>query len=153
MKILFVCHGNICRSPMAEFVFKDMAEKRGLGKKYFVASAATHRDDLGCPVYPGAREKLAQHGIGCQGKRATLLTAQDYGRYDLLVAMDEENLRCMRRIAGGDPQGKMHLLLEYTGASRGIADPWYTGNFDAAWEDVWAGCQALLVRLEGQTAG
>lgn len=151
-KILFVCHGNICRSTMAEFVLKDMVDKQGLGKNYTIASAATSRDDLGSPVHQGTRKKLAQHGIGCQGKRATLMTPQDYHRYDLLIGMDEENLRGMRRIAGGDPQAKMHLLLEYTGAPRNIADPWYTGNFDETWDDVWAGCTALLTRLEGENA-
>ena len=112
-KILFVCHGNICRSPMAEFVMKDLVKKAGLTSQFQIASAATSREEIGNPVYPPARRKLAEHGISCAGKTARQLTRADYGAYDLLIGMDQANLRNMRRICGGDPEGKIHLLLEY----------------------------------------
>ncbi len=159
ISILFVCHGNICRSPMAEFVMKDMVEKAGLSSGFHIESAATSSEEIwngvGNPVYPPAREKLAEHGIGCAGKRARQITRSDYGQYDLLIGMDKANLRDMRRICGGDPQEKMHLLLEF--ASRGggqtgqfireVADPWYTGDFEAAWRDVEEGCRGLLEHI------
>ena len=111
-RILFVCHGNICRSPMAEFIMKDMVKKAGHEDRFSIASAATSTEEIGNPVYPNARRKLAEHGIGCAGKTARQLTAEDYKRYDLLIGMDQANLRNMRRICGGDPDGKLHLLLE-----------------------------------------
>ena len=145
VKILFVCHGNICRSPMAEFILKDLVEKAGLAAQFHIESAATSTEEIGNPVYPPARRKLAQHGIDCAGKTARQLTAADYGRFDLLLSMDRANIRNMTRICGGDPQGKIHLLMEYTGhPGREVADPWYTGDFDATWDDVLAGCQGLL---------
>ena len=143
-KILFVCHGNICRSPMAEFIMKDLVRKAGLADRFHIGSAATSREELGNPVYPPARRKLAEHGIACAGHAARQLTAQDYENYDLLIGMDRENLRNMRRICGGDPDGKLSLLLDHTGRSRDVADPWYTGDFEATWQDVLAGCPALL---------
>ena len=143
-KILFVCHGNICRSPMAEFVMKDMARRAGVGKAFFVASAATSAEEIGNPVYPPARRKLAEHGISCAGKTARQMTKRDYADFDLLVGMDGANLRNMRRICGGDPDGKIRLLLDCTDRPRDVADPWYTGDFDATWEDVNEGCRALL---------
>lgn len=146
-RILFVCLGNICRSPMAEFIMKDMVKKAGLADRFEIASAATSREELGNPVYPPARQKLAQHGIGCKGKAARQLTAEDYGYYDLLIGMEEANLRNMRRICGGDPEGKMHLILEDTTHPGDVADPWYTGDFDTAWRDIEDGCRALLARL------
>ena len=146
-KILFVCHGNICRSPMAEFVMKDLVKKAGLASQFHIESAATSREELGNPVYPPARRKLAEHGIACAGHAARQLTAQDYENYDLLIGMDRENLRNMRRICGGDPDGKLSLLLDHTGRSRDVADPWYTGDFEATWQDVLAGCQALLAEI------
>ena len=146
-KILFVCHGNICRSPMAEFIMKDMVKKAGHEDWFSIASAATSTEEIGNPVYPDARRKLAEHGIGCAGKTARQLTAEDYKRYDLLVGMDQANLRNMRRICGGDPDGKLHLLLEYAGREGDVADPWYTRNFDEAWQDIEAGCRGLLDRL------
>ena len=146
-KILFVCHGNICRSPMAEFIMKDLVRKAGLADRFHIGSAATSREELGNPVYPPARRKLAEHGIACAGHAARQLTAQDYENYDLLIGMDRENLRNMRRICGGDPDGKLSLLLDHTGRSRDVADPWYTGNFEATWQDVLAGCQALLAEI------
>ncbi len=145
VKILFVCHGNICRSPMGEFILKDLAAKAGLADRFHIESAATSTEEIGNPVYPPARRKLAQHGIDCAGKTARQLTAADYGRFDLLLSMDRANIRNMTRICGGDPQGKIHLLMEYTGhPGREVADPWYTGDFDATWDDVLAGCQGLL---------
>lgn len=148
-RILFVCHGNICRSPMGEFILKDLAAKAGLADRFQIESAATSTEEIGNPVYPPARQKLAQHGIDCAGKTARQLTAADYGRFDLLLGMDRANIRNMTRICGGDPQGKIHLLMEYAGhPGREVADPWYTGDFDAAWDDVLAGCQGLLRKIE-----
>ena len=147
VKILFVCHGNICRSPMAEFVMKDVVQKAGLNGQLAIASAATSTEEIGNPVYPPARRKLAEHGIRCDGKRARQLRRDDYTRYDLLIGMDRANVRIMERICGGDPEGKLHLLLEYTARPGEVADPWYTGDFQATWEDVEAGCTRLLQTL------
>ena len=146
-KILFVCHGNICRSPMAEFVMKDLVRKAGADTEFFIASAATSTEEIGNPVYPPARRKLAEHGIGCAGKTARQLRREDYDRFDLLIGMDGANLRNMRRICGGDPEGKLSLLLDWVGRSGDVADPWYTGDFEATWQDVLAGCQGLLDAL------
>ena len=146
-KILFVCHGNICRSPMAEFVMKDLVRKAGLASQFYIESAATSREEIGNPVYPPARRKLAQHGISCDGHAARQLTNQDYDEYDLLIGMDSANLRNMQRIYGGDPNGKLHLLMDYTNRPDDVADPWYTGDFEATWQDVLAGCQGLLHKL------
>ena len=148
IKILFICHGNICRSPMAEFVMKDLLCKTGLEWKYEIASAATSTEEIGNPVYPPARRKLAEHGIGCAGKTARQLRKDDYDRWDVLVGMDGANLRNMRRICGGDPAGKISLLLDYTDRPGDVADPWYTGDFEATWRDVLAGCRGLLEDLE-----
>ena len=146
--ILFICHGNICRSPMAEFVMKDLVEKAGLASQFRIASAATSREEIGNPVYPPAQRKLAEHGIGCAGHAARQFTARDYQDYDLLIAMDSANLRNLRRFYGGDPAGKIHMLLEYAGRpGEEVADPWYTGDFQATWEDVSAGCAGLLEQL------
>ena len=149
IKVLFICHGNICRSPMAEFVLRDMAEAAGRGAEFVIASAATSTEEIGNPVYPPARRKLAEHGIRCGGKTARQMTAEDYRRYDLLIGMDGRNLANMRRICGGDPDGKMHLLMDFTRRPGEVADPWYTGDFDAAWRDVTEGCRGLLQWLEG----
>lgn len=146
-RILFVCHGNICRSPMAEFVMKDLVRKAGLAAEFEIASAATSAEETGNPVYPPARRKLAEHGIGCAGKTARQLRPGDYGRYDFLIGMDGANLRNMRRICGGDPEGKISLLLDFTKRPGDVADPWYTGDFDATWRDVLAGCEGLLARV------
>ena len=145
IKILFVCHGNICRSPMAEFVMKDLVEKAGLEQEFHIESAATTREEIGNPVYPPARRKLAEHRIDCAGKTARQLQSGDYEAYDLLIGMDQENLRDMSRICGGDPAGKIHALLEYAGRpGQEVADPWYTGDFETTWRDVLAGCRGLL---------
>ena len=143
-RILFVCHGNICRSPMAEFVMRDLVRKAGLEKDFLIESAATSTEEIGNSVYPPARRKLAEHGINCAGKTARQLQNDDYEEYDLLIGMDQANLRNMHRICGGDFEGKMHLLMEYTDRPGDVADPWYTGDFDATWRDVLAGCQGLL---------
>ena len=185
-RILFVCHGNICRSPMAEFVMKELVKKEGLEADFEIASAATSTEEIGNPVYPPARRKLAEHGIGCAGHAARQLTAGDYGCWDYLIGMDSANLRNMRRICGGDQSGKISLLLDWTDRPTGttakpgallgrggarerardarqdvsrqsglcdneVADPWYTGDFEATWQDVLAGCRGLLdhIRREG----
>ena len=146
-KILFVCHGNICRSPMAEFVMKALVKKEGLEREFFIASAATSTEEIGNPVYPPARRMLQKHGIDCAGKTARQMTARDYGQYDLLVGMDGANLRNMRRICGGDRDGKLRLLREYTDRPGDVADPWYTGDFEATWRDVDEGCRGLLAAI------
>ncbi|MBP5374796.1 MAG: low molecular weight phosphotyrosine protein phosphatase [Bacteroidaceae bacterium] len=146
-RILFVCHGNICRSPMAEFVMKDLVRKAGREQEFYIESAATSTEELGNPVYPPARQKLAEHGLSCKGKTARQMTRRDYGEFDLLVGMDTWNIRNMERISGGDPQHKIHRLLDYTRRPGDVADPWYTGNFEATWRDVSEGCQALLEEL------
>ena len=150
IKLLFVCHGNICRSPMAEFMMKDLVKKTGLEDHFSIASAATSTEEIGNPVYPNARRKLAEHGIGCAGKTSRQLTRGDYDRWDLLIGMDQANLRNMRRICGGDPDGKLHLLLEYAGRDGDVEDPWYTRDFDAAWRDIEAGCRGLLEQLRAE---
>lgn len=147
IKVLFICHGNICRSPMAEFVMKDLVKREGLEAEFSIASAATSTEEIGNSVYPPARRKLAEHGIGCAGKTARQITRKDYQEYDWLIGMDMANLRNMRRICGGDPEGKIHLLLDFTDRPGEVADPWYTGNFDATWRDVSEGCEGLLRRI------
>ena len=146
-RILFICLGNICRSPMAEFVMKDMVKRAGAADQFEIASAATSREEVGNPVYSPARQKLAEHGISCKGKTARQLCAEDYSYYDLLIGMEKANLRSMQRICGGDPEGKMHLLLDGTANPHDVADPWYTGDFDAAWRDIEIGCRSLLEKL------
>ena len=135
---------------MAEFVMKDLVKQAGLEREFTIASAATSTEEIGNPVYPPARRKLAEHGIGCAGHAARQLRREDYGRWDYLVGMDGANLRNMNRICGGDPQGKLSLLMDYTGHLRDVADPWYTGDFDRTWEDVDAGCRGLLDRILGK---
>ena len=144
-KILFVCLGNICRSPMAEFVMKDLAEKAGLADQFRIESAGTYY--AGGPVYPPAQKKLAEHGIDCGGKFSRQLKKSDYDKFDLIIGMDNLNLVTMQHIFDGDPAGKLHLLLDYTGRPGNIEDPWYTGDFDAAWQDILAGCEGLLEKL------
>ena len=147
-KILFVCHGNICRSTMAEFVMKYLVEQKGLAGEFYIDSAATSTEELGNDVHPGTRRKLAQVGIPCGSHRARQLRRDEYDKFDLLIGMDAANLRNMYRMLGGDPEGKIHSLLDYAGrAGESIADPWYTGNFDATWRDVTEGCAGLLDEL------
>lgn len=147
-KILFVCHGNICRSPMAEFVMKDLVEKIGLADKFYIESAATSTEEIGNEVYPPAKRKLAQHDISCKGKTARQMTRSDYERFDLLIGMDTWNIRNMTSICGGDPERKIHKLLDYTPRGGDVADPWYTRDFDATWRDVTEGCQCLIESLK-----
>ena len=146
-KILFVCLGNISRSPMAEMILRDMVRRRGLEAEFVIASAATSTEEIGNPVYPPARRMLASHGIDCGGKRAVQLCRADYDRYDLLLGMETANIRRMCAICGGDPEGKIARLLDGTPNPRDIADPWYTGDFQSTWDDLVEGCTALLDRL------
>ena len=143
IKVLFCCHGNICRSPMAEFVMKDMVRKAGLENEIRISSAGTSAEELGNPVYSPVRRLLTEHGIDCAGKTARRMIPGDYGAYDLLIGMDEANLRNMRRLCG-DPEGKIHRLLEYAGRQGEVADPWYTRDFEATWRDSNEGCRGLL---------
>ena len=145
--ILFVCHGNICRSPMAEFVMKDLVRKAGREAEFHIESAATSTEEIGNSVYPPARNKLAEHGISCQGKRARQMTREDYQRFDLLIGMDRWNIKNMEDICEGDDEGKIHMMLDYTSRPGDVADPWYTGNFEATWRDVLEGCRGLLRTL------
>lgn len=145
-KILFVCLGNICRSPMAEFVMKDLVQKAGLSEQFLIESAGTYA--AGGAVYPPAKKKLGEHGISCKGKFSRQLIEADYGNFDLLIGMDNMNRVTMQHIFGGDPEDKIHLLLDYTGHPRDIEDPWYTRNFETAWQDIVEGCQGLLELLE-----
>ena len=133
---------------MAEFVMKDLVERAGLAGTFSIASAATSSEEAGNPVYPPARRKLAEHGIQCAGKTSRQLRAEDYGKYDLLIGMDGRNLRNMERICGGDPEGKIHLLMDYTDRPGEVADPWYTGDFERAWQDILEGCEGLLAHLQ-----
>ena len=143
-KILFVCHGNICRSPMAEFVMKDIVAKAGKSDEFYIASCATSTEEIGNPVHHGTRRKLAEVGISCDGKRAVQLTKSDYNKYDYIIAMDEMNIRNIMRIIKSDPECKVSLLLSHAGMSGSIADPWYTDNFDDTYRDVLLGCKALF---------
>lgn len=144
IKVLFVCHGNICRSPMAEFVFKDMVKKAGSANQFYIASAATSTEEIGNPVHPGTRRKLKEFGISTEGKYAVQLRKSDYDRYDYLIGMDDWNIRNMMRILKSDPEKKVCKLLDFTDHPRDIADPWYTGNFDRTYDDIKEGCEALL---------
>ena len=152
IKVLFVCHGNICRSPMAEFVMKKLVSDAGLTARFQIASAATSTEEIwngiGNPVYPPAKAELARHGISCEGKRARQVTRADYAEYDYLIGMDSANIRNMLRIFGGDPEGKVAKLLSYAGSDRDISDPWYTGEFGTTYNDVLEGCTAFLRYLQ-----
>lgn len=145
---MFVCHGNICRSPMAEFVFRSMVKNHGLEDVIKAASAATSTEEIGNPVHRGTRQKLLEHGISPEGKTAVRLTKSDYDRYDYLVGMDSANIRNMRAITGGSD--KIYKLLSFAGIDRDVADPWYTGDFDKTYDDIMTGCGALLEKLEGE---
>ena len=144
-KILFVCHGNICRSPMAEFVLKALVRARGLEDQYFIESAAVSTEEIGNPIYPPAKRCLRQHGVPFdEDKRAREITRADYARFDRIICMDASNLRWLRRILPDDPDRKIHLLMSYTGMGRDVADPWYTGDFETAFQDILEGCEAML---------
>ncbi len=150
-KIMFVCHGNICRSPMAEIIFRDMVERAGKGAEFEIASSATSTEEIwngiGNPVYPPAREELSRHGLSCAGKRAVQLRADDYEKYDLIICMDERNIKNAIRILGADKDNKVKKLLSYTGGCRDVADPWYSGDFETTYKDIYEGCSALLDAL------
>ena len=148
IKVMFVCHGNICRSPMAEFVFRDMVKKAELGDKIYVASSATSTEEIGNGVHHGTRRKLAQYGISTDGKFAVQFTKSDYKNYDYIVAMDSMNIRNINRIIGNDTENKIYKLLDFTQRGGDIADPWYTGDFDRTYEDVYEGCIGLLEVIE-----
>ncbi|WP_026516138.1 low molecular weight protein-tyrosine-phosphatase [Butyrivibrio sp. MC2021] len=158
IRILFVCHGNICRSTMAEFVMKDIVNKQGLSQAFHIESSATHTDEIwngvGSPVYPPARAKLREHGIGTSdnelgvsAKRARLTSRADYGKFDFIIGMDSANMRNLNGIFGGDPDKKVYKMLDFTDRSGDVADPWYTGNFDATWRDVSEGCHGLFRKI------
>ncbi len=148
IKVLFVCLGNICRSPMAEFMFKDMVAKEGLSDQFVIASAATSDEEIGNPVHYGTRNKLAPFGISVKGKTARQMTKEDYKDYDYLIGMDDGNIRSIKRITGGDLQEKVYKLLDFSNHPRSIADPWYTGNFDETYEDIKEGLEAFLIFLK-----
>lgn len=145
---MFVCHGNICRSPMAEFILKGLAKKQGIADRFVISSSATSTEEIwngiGNPVYPPAKAELAKHGISCGGKRAVQLKKSDYDKYDLFVGMDSANIRNVLRIFGGDPDGKVRKLMDFTDRGGDVADPWYSRRFDAAYRDILEGCTALL---------
>lgn len=143
IKILFICHGNICRSPMAEFIMKDMIEKEGKSTEYYIASAATSFEEIGNPVHPGTRNKLRQVGISTEGKHAVHLEKTDYQNYDFLIGMDSWNIKNIMKIIGKDPDGKVYKLLDFTEHPKDIDDPWYTHDFDTTYKEVLKGCQAL----------
>ena len=154
IKVLFICHGNICRSPMAEFILKDMVKKRGIADQFYIASAATSTEEIyngiGNPVYPPAKAELAKHGISCEGKRAVQLKASDYDDYDYLIGMDTMNMRNMERMTHHKQGGKMRMLLTYAGEDRSVVDPWYSNRFDETYRDVVTGCEAFLSYLKEQ---
>lgn len=143
-KILFVCHGNICRSPMAEFVMKNMVKQMGLEDEIYIESAATSTEEIGSGVYPPVKRLLEEHGIDCSGKTARQITKQDYDKFDYIIGMDSANMRNMLRMFGEDKQGKLSLLKEYTDFPGDVADPWYTRDFKLTWNEVADGCRGLL---------
>lgn len=147
IKILFVCHGNICRSPMAEFMMKKMLKDKGIYNQFEIASAATSNEEIGNPVYPPARQKLAQYGIRCDGKQARRVTKSEYDQWDYIICMDQYNVRNLMRILGSDPKEKVSKLMSWTGNGRDVADPWYTGDFQTTYDDIKEGLEAFLKQL------
>lgn len=150
IKILFVCHGNICRSPMAKFILKDLVEKEGLSAQFYIDSAATSTEEIGNPIYPPAKRKLKQHGILAEGHQAKRMQPGDYQKYDYLLGMEQYNIRNMMRILGGDPQHKVCRLLDFASRPRDIDDPWYSGDFETAYQDILEGCQAFLEEMKAK---
>lgn len=148
IKIMFVCHGNICRSPMAEFIFKDMVKKMGIEKEFFVQSSATSTEEIlgniGNPVYPPAKKKLAEHNISCDGKRAIQLKKSDYDKYDYIIGMEQVNVRNILKIVKEDKENKVFRLMDFTDNKKDIQDPWYSGNFDITYDEIYEGCKGLL---------
>lgn len=155
-KILFVCHGNICRSPMAEFILKDMVKKLRIEKEFLINSCATSTEEIwngvGNLVYPPAKRELEKHNISCDGKRAVQLRKSDYDKYDLLIAMDDANIRSMLKILGGDPENKIYKLMQFANKNEDVDDPWYTGKFDVTYNDIYIGCKALLNNITKQNS-
>ncbi len=151
IRIMFVCHGNICRSPMAEFIFKNLAAERGVSDDFVVASSATSTEEIwngiGNPVYPPAKAELAKHGISCEGKRAVQLTWADLEKYDMFIGMDSANIRNMHRILGEGAKGKIYKLMDFTDRGGDVADPWYSDRFDIAYRDIFDGCKSLIEKL------
>ena len=145
--VLFVCHGNICRSPMAEFVMRDLLRRSGRTDVH-VESCATSTEEIGSDTYPPVKDVLKRHGVPFSPRRARRITCDDYARFDLIVAMDDENLRNTRRFTDGDPEGKVRLLMSFTGEDRGVADPWYTGDFEETYSDVSRACAEILAHLD-----
>lgn len=152
IRIMFVCHGNICRSPMAEFILRDTLKKLGREGEFIVSSSATSTEEIwngiGNPVYPPARAELAKHGISCEGKRAVQLRKADYDNYDLFIAMDSNNIRNIGRIFGSDPDGKVHKMMDFTSRKGDVADPWYSGRFDVTFMDIREGIVGLLAYID-----
>lgn len=150
IKVMFVCHGNICRSPMAEFILKDIIKKRGLEDKFIISSSATSTEEIGNPVHPGTRKKLSSFNINTSGKKAVQITKSDYEKYDYIFLMDNNNIRNIKRIIDSDPYNKICRFLDITNNPRDIADPWYTGNFDETYNDILEGCTAFIEKLESE---
>ena len=148
IKILFICTGNICRSPMAEFILKDMVRRRGIKEEFLIDSAGISMEEYGNPVYPPARKILAEHGIGCSGHHARQIERSDYQKYDYIIAMEQYHARRIAHQTGGDPEGKIYLMLDFAGQSGDIDDPWYTGDFKTVYRQICAGCEGLLAHLE-----
>ena len=146
-RVLFVCHGNICRSPLAMFLFRDIVRKEGLQDQFVIDSAATSMEEIGNPIYPPAKRKLKEHGITAEGHRARRMERSDYQKYDYLIGMEQFNIRNMMRILGSDPQHKVYRLLDFGNRTRDIDDPWYTGDFETAYRDILEGCEALLAEI------
>lgn len=150
MRILFVCHGNICRSPMAEFIMKELVAGRGLQNKFYIESCATSTEELGCDIYPPAKRCLSSHGIPFEHRSARQMTSGDYDRFDMIIAMDSWNIRNMRHFVGNDPEGKVSLMMSHCGKDADVADPWYSGDFERTYEGLTEACTALLDKLEAK---
>ena len=148
IKVMFVCLGNICRSPMAEFVLKDMVSRKGLSNEFYIKSSATSYEEIGNDIYGGTRDKLIQKNIPFTKRKATRLTPEDYNKYDFIIGMEEANIRDIKRIVGEDKENKIYKLLDFSNNPRDIADPWYTGNFEVTYNDIVEGCHSFLESLD-----